>query len=147
MSAERAEMMEMLKATCIPVMRALGFKGSFPCLYRDRDEFVALVEFQFHSAGGSFCVNLGYADPDRRNVYFKPETQPKALKISQTSNSVRLGAIGGGDHWFCFGQTSYGDFRGTPRPAEEIAATCSALFVSEAEAWWTSKGAERPTDA
>ena len=128
-----------LKASCIPGLRKLGFKGSFPNLYRETDGFVSLVNFQFYSAGGSFCVNLGYADPQRKNVYYLPDTDADKLTVSQTTDSVRLGATIGGDRWFSFGETSYQMFRGQPKSVEEITLTCSELLANEAEIWWRSK--------
>ena len=130
-----------LKAQCIPVLRDLGFKGTFPHYFRDTNDFVALVTFQFFSSGGSFCVNIGYADPQRKNVSFRPETKVKDLRSSQTKDRYRLGAVQGGDRWFHFGKTSYEEFRGTPSPVTELALTCSQLFTSEAANWWLSKQA------
>lgn len=92
MSADRKTMETALKTSCIPSLRKLGFKGSFPNLCRETDGFVSLLNFQFYSAGGSFCVNLGYADPQRKNVYFNPDTDAGKLKVSQTKDTVRLGA-------------------------------------------------------
>ena len=139
MNADRKTMETALKASCIPSLRKLGFKGSFPNLYRETDGFVSLVNFQFYSAGGSFCVNLGYADPQRKNVYFHPETDADKLKVSQTKDRFRLGATQGGDRWFSFGETSYQMFRGQPGSVEEIALTCSELLATEAEIWWLTK--------
>lgn len=139
MNADRKTMEAGLKKSCIPSLRKSGFKGSFPNLYRETDGFVSLLNFQFFSSGGSFCVNLGYADPQRRNVVVRPDTEIEKLSVSQTGDWVRLGATAGGDHWFSFGETSYEEFRGQPRSVEEIALTCSALLASEAENWWRGK--------
>lgn len=128
-----------LKSYCIPVLRKQGFKGSFPHFYRDTDSFVALVNFQFFSSSGSFCVNIGYGDPQRKNVFIEPDTASKKLRISQTKERYRLGAVSGGDHWFYFGKTNYGTYRGEPAPTDEIVDTCTHLFLSEAEIWWKNK--------
>ncbi len=145
MSVDRETMVKVLKATCLPVLRKQGFKGSFPAFFRETDGFVALLNFQFFSSGGSFCVNLGYADPKRANVYFDLETEPSKLKVSQTREQVRLGATGGGDHWFSFGPTSYNEVRGTPLPADEIAARVNEMLLTEAEACWAGKRAQSRT--
>lgn len=139
MSADRKDMEAALKSSCVPNLRKAGFKGSFPHFYREADGFVALVNFQFYSAGGSFCVNLGYADPLRKNVSFEPDTEVKKLVVSQTRNNVRLGATQGGDRWFVFGETSYEALRGQPTSVDELALTCGGLLASEAENWWRSK--------
>ncbi len=120
------------------MLRKVGFRGSFPDFYRDTEGFVALVNFQFYSAGGSFCVNLSYADPDRANIYFRPETAVRDLKVSQAREHRRLGAVHG-DRWYSFGLTSYGEFRGEPVPPVELVRTINSLLESEAESWWQSK--------
>ena len=92
MDTKRTEMEDELKRQCIFLLREHGFKGSFPNLYFDDGNFISLINFQFFSSGGSFCVNISYADKDRDNIYFKKETPPKDLKVSQARTQVRLGA-------------------------------------------------------
>jgi hypothetical protein len=101
--------------------------------------FVALVNFQFSSEGGKFCVNLGYADPQRNNVFYEPDTDVKKRAVSQTRGNVRLGATQGGDCWFSFGATRYAAFRGQPLSVEELVSACRELLAAEAESWWRSK--------
>ncbi|MDA8585171.1 DUF4304 domain-containing protein [Rhodobacteraceae bacterium] len=131
-----------LKEHCVPVLRGQGFKGSFPNFYRDTDGFVSLINFQFWSSGGSFCVNLSFADPQRKNVAFQHNADVKKLRVSQTRAQCRLGAVNGGDHWFSFGKTSYAEFRGEPTSMKENALACNRLLLTEAETWWQ---AERET--
>ena len=135
---DRAVIERALKEECVPVLRRSGFRGSFPDFYRDTEDFVALVNFQFYSSGGSFCVNLSYADPKRSNIAFRPETPVRALKVSQARDRQRLGAVQG-DRWFSFGSTSYGAFRGEPVQPAELVRTINGLLESEAERWWQSK--------
>lgn len=139
MDADRHTMETDLKINCIPYLRKAGFKGTFPNFYRDTDGFVALVNFQFYSAGGSFCINLGYADPHRENVLFQKDTQISKLRINQTKDRVRLGAPEGGDQWFSFGETNYNETRGEPRSIEELSLICTELLSSQAEDWWRTK--------
>ena len=139
MNADRKIMTADLKANCVPGLRESGFKGAFPNFYRDTDGFVALVSFQFFSAGGSFCVNLGYADPLRKNVSFQPDTEIAKIRVNQTRDCVRLGATEGGDRWFSFGKTNYDEFRGQPRSVKKLSLTCSELLASDAENWWRAK--------
>ncbi|WP_039966340.1 DUF4304 domain-containing protein [Roseobacter sp. MED193] len=138
-NADRKSMETALKAGCIPALRNQGFKGTFPNFYREHENFVALVNFQFFSSGGSFCINLGYADPERRNVSFEPEAEPRALRVTATRERSRLGSGGEGDNWFSYGKTSYGEFRGSTSEVNEIAEQCAKLFISEAEGWWLGK--------
>ena len=135
---DRAAIEQALKKHCVPVLREAGFRGSFPDFYRDTEGFVALVNFQFYSSGGSFCVNLSYADPPRTNISFRPETPVRQLKVSQARERKRLGAAQG-DRWFSFGPTSYGEFRGEPLQTAELVAIVNRLLVAEAEPWWQSK--------
>ena len=139
---DRADMERALKERCVPVLRRAGFRGSFPDFYRDTEGFVALVNFQFYSAGGSFCVNLSYADVARTNIYFRPETSVSKLKVSQTTERRRLGAAQG-DRWYSFGPTSYGECRGKPVPAAALVDTINSLLESEAEGWWQAKRASQ----
>lgn len=139
MSVDRKAMIAILKQSFVPEVRRLGFKGGFPSFFRETGAFVALVNVQFSSSGGSLCVNLGYADPERRNVTFAPETLPDKLKVSQCRDWVRLGAGKSGDRWFVFNAFGASPYRGEVQPAEAIAAQCAELLVSEAEAWWAAK--------
>jgi hypothetical protein len=137
---ERKQIEMELKKSCVPVFRKMGFKGSFPDFYRDVNGFISLINFQFYSSGGSFCINISYADPDRINVYFRKETEVKKLKVSQTTEHFRLGAERqGADHWFSFGKTSYGEYRGKPMPAEDIVSSVNQLISTQAEEWWAKK--------
>ncbi len=136
--ATRQEMQLELKENCIPLLRKIGFKGSFPNLYLERDGFISLINCQFFSSGGSFCVNLSYAGPNRENIYFRPGTELKKLSVSQTTDHIRLGAEGG-DRWFSFGKTSYGEYRGEPQPVSEIVSTVNYLIKTQAESWWSLK--------
>jgi hypothetical protein len=129
-----------LKAQCVPVLRKAGFRGSFPNFYREDDDFVALVNFQFSQSGGTLCVNLSYADPERKNIMFRPGTDVRKLSVSQTRVRLRLGSTSDdSDHWFTFGVTSYGALRGHPLPIPAITARINELLTSQAEDWWAEK--------
>ena len=143
MNQDRVAIESEIKNDVVPFLRKNGFKRSFPDFYRERNEFVSLINFQFFSSGGSFCVNLSYADSLRNNVSFRPETEPKKLKVSQTKERFRLGSNGPeSDHWFSFGETSYGESRGVPIPAPEICGQLKTLLQSQAEKWWSQKCTE-----
>ena len=92
------------------------------------------MNFQFYSSGGSFCVNVSYADPDRKNVYIDKDFPSKKLRISQTTNHMRLKAPPDED-WFVFGETNYGDIRGTIKAPNEIASLINNLVEKQAENW------------
>ena len=137
MNIDRKQMESDLKEHCVPFLKERGFKGSFPNLYRESEGFVSLINFQFFSSGGSFCINLSYTEPSRDNVSFKKETEAKKLKVSQTRERVRLGSENlKGDNWFSFGKTSYGEFRGDPIPPRELTERINTLITNQAEPWW-----------
>ena len=143
MNADRPTMEKALKEHCIPFLKQRGFKGSFPDLYRDIDGFVSLINFQFFSSGGSFCINISFADKKRENIYFRKETEPKKLRVSQARTHARLGAANlVGDHWFCFGKTNYGEYRGTPQNPPDIAVEINQLVEQIAIPWWEKHAAE-----
>ena len=127
-----------LRNGCVPELRRLGFKGSFPDFYRESGGFISLINFQFYSAGGSFCINLSFTDSERNNVEFRPNTETPKLRVSQMKYRYRLGG-GGQDNWFSFGKTSYGEYRGTPITPDELVSTINDLFATEAERWWNAK--------
>jgi hypothetical protein len=134
----RDEMISEIKREVIPTLRALGFKGSIPHLHRVADDgHIDLVTVQFASGGGSFVIELGFADPERENVYIYKDTPPNKLRISQTTVRRRLGAEDErSDYWFAFdGQRPFG-ISGTP---QTLAATARDLIQSQAVPWWDAK--------
>jgi hypothetical protein len=93
-----------LKASVIPALRQLGFKGSLPHLRRLRGNAADLLSVQFHSAGGGFVVELGRVST--QGLDFHGRAIPLAkLNVSYLQHRHRLGApFSGGDHWFWFGK-------------------------------------------
>ena len=136
-------MVAALKGHTVPSLRVQGFKGSFPHFFREQNDFISLLSVQFFSSGGSFCVELGYADPNRSNVYFRPDAAPSKMRVSATRDRMRLGAPDGGDHWFHFGLTTYGDARGSLLEVNALAREVSARVVDEGEPWWRTKASTR----
>ena len=134
----RDDMMAEIKREVIPTLRALGFKGSFPHLHRIVEgDHVDLVTFQFASAGGSFAIEIGFADAERENVYTEKDTPPKKLRVSQTTVRRRLGAEDdGSDFWFVYdGERPFG-MTGAP---QALAETASDLIKSQAVSWWDAR--------
>lgn len=137
----KQEIESALKEQCVPILRDIGFKGSFPNLRRETNGFTSLINFQFYSSRGSFCVNLSWAGPNKENVGYCPESELNKLTVSHTRDRVRLGAERG-DRWFSFGPTSYGECRGAPEPPTQIIATLAELIRNHAEPWWNKKREE-----
>jgi hypothetical protein len=138
MTIDKKKIESSLKQITVSYLREIGFKGSFPNFYRDENGFVSLINFQFYSAGGSFCVNVSYADPDRRNIYIYEDYEPKKLRVSQTREHIRL-KTAPDDDWFVYGETNYGVTRGTVKAPDDIATTIIKLLEQQAVVWLTSK--------
>ena len=129
---------ELIKSEVVPVLRGMGFKGSFPHFYRERGSHVDLVWFTFGSAGTSFAVELSFADVRRANVYFRPETPPSKLRVAQTKTRHRLGSGEGGDFWFAFKGERHRGMTGQPA---ELISEVLELLPTEAETWWRAQNA------
>lgn len=153
-----AEMTKALKDACVPDLRKMGFKGSFPNFYRETDGFVALVNFQFNSLGEKFCVNLGFVDPERKNlVSHCKDVEPKKLRVSMTRGLIengnalpgrwRVGSLPLGDgrmsdFWFLFAPEQFGRDRSAQAvDPVELARHCASLIEQEAEVWWEEQQA------
>ncbi len=151
-----AEMASALKDHCVPLLRTMGFKGSFPNFYRDDDGFVCLANFQFNTLGEKFCINLGFADPERRNVSRQfQDVEPSKLRLSMTGRLIengnylsghwRVGAkpLGDGlysDSWFSFAPGQYGRDRSVEAvDPDQLARRCASLIEQEAETWWKGR--------
>jgi hypothetical protein len=63
MSQSRDAMIVELKRVAVPVLRSLGFKGSFPHFRRESAERIDLLTFQFSLGGGKFVVEVGSFSP------------------------------------------------------------------------------------
>lgn len=126
MATTRDEMDVAIKAIILPHLRAAGFKGSLPNLYRPRGEAVDVLAFQFYSAGGAFVVELGRVAPGGFDFHGKHIPAAKA-KTSYHRERHRLGSelrVNYGDHWFAFANRD---------PADVAHEVCSEL--DRAELW------------
>ena len=134
-------MVSALKKSAVPTLRALGFRGSFPHFYRDRDGQLDLITFQFSRNGGQFVAELSFATPDRSNLP-KPfrALPPSQLRSFHSMRRKRLGGSGHGDHWFVYASSN--DSSRLAASPEEIAACCAELLRTEGESWWRSVRAD-----
>jgi hypothetical protein len=120
----------------VPLLRELGFKGSFPHFYRSVGEHVDLLTFQFRLDGSSFIVEISYADATRKNVYFRPETPVAKLRASATTNRYRLGKQtepGGDGRWF---ELDHGLMTSQASHFKKLALQVNDLIAREGNAWW-----------
>jgi Domain of unknown function (DUF4304) len=138
MESPRELMDRALKASAVPALRELGFKGAFPNFYRERSGQVDLACFQFSGAGGKFVVELSFAESERTNVYVNKNAPLAKLRVAQTSVRFRLGALGEHmDNWFSFSEAG---LAGKPT-VEQVAGRVATLLATEGEAWWKAKHA------
>lgn len=134
MNESRDQMNAALKNIAVPVLRNIGFKGTFPHFYRANDNHIDLLKFQFRMSGGSFVVELSYADKERNNIYIDKDAPPSRLRTDQTSKRLRLGAERPGeDYWFNFEKTGF--LKRKPN-YDGIAEDVVGLLRSQGEEWW-----------
>lgn len=139
MYERRREIDAVLKSTSVPLLRELGFKGSFPHFYRPIGEHIDLLTFQFRLDGSSFIVEISYADAARKNVYFRQETPVAKLRVSATTKRYRLGKAsesGGDGRWF---ELEHGTLRTQASHFHKLALQANDLIVSEATSWWEAQ--------
>jgi hypothetical protein len=127
MSASRDGMVGELKRVVVPVLRELGFMGTFPHFRREGEDRIALLTFQFASAGGSFVVEVGKFPA--KGLQMANEFIPAAeVKMRHLLRRLRLGAKGeSGDHWFDY---EAGDH-------ERVALSVVPLIRGQATRYWS----------
>lgn len=90
-----------LKTNLVPVLRDMGFRGSFPHFRRHRDNRNELLTIQFDKHGtGKFVIELGVVQFGDFTTYFGKTIGPSKLTAHDLGERVRLGAEPNGDHWF-----------------------------------------------
>jgi Domain of unknown function (DUF4304) len=125
-------------------LRPRGFTGSIPHLRRRRDNRVELVSVQYHSAGGSFVVEVAACGPEGYTTSWGkaiPATKVRAVDIPHP-NRPRLGSPNFplGDHWFVFVPRSYDADAEVARSDEQyttLATDVARLIERQAEPWWS----------
>jgi hypothetical protein len=135
-----------LKTNTVPLLRERGFKGSFPHFYREIGGHVDLLMFQFRLDGSSFVVEIAYADPDGKNIYFRPETATSKLQVSAATKRYRLGSarkhqVDG--EWLSLDS---GPLTSQARHFQKLALKVNSLFLDEAEQWWLAQRATTRRD-
>ncbi|HYH69459.1 MAG TPA: DUF4304 domain-containing protein [Urbifossiella sp.] len=106
-ASSRAAMTAELKRVVVPVLRELGYSGTFPHFRRTRGKRVSLLGFQFSSWGGKFCVGVGTfpAGGYERGGEIIPADR---VRLRDLVRRTRLGPEDGdGDGWFDFDGGDY----------------------------------------
>lgn len=122
-----------LKRIAVPVLRALGFKGSFPHFRRETEAQIDLLTFQFSMAGGQFVIEIGTFPSEGYRLYDKviPATQ---VKMRHLLRRLRLGAKNeNSDYWFNYDASDY----------TRVAELVIPYIHGQASKWWSN--AERGT--
>jgi len=136
MTVSREDMIKSLKARAVPVLRDLGFRGSFPHFYRDRDGHVDLVSFQFGTSGGRFVAELAFVSPDRKELTVSHlDTPPSKLRAYFTFRRLRVGGKMSGNCWYVYADpmVEYGETCHTP---DLLAMQVSTALRIEGVNWW-----------
>jgi hypothetical protein len=128
MSVSRDAMIVELKRLAVPVLRSLGFKGSFPHFRRATATRIDLLTFQFSMGAGQFVIEIGAFPAAGYELYGKliPAAE---VKMAHLRRRLRLGAKDeNSDHWFNY---DGGDYAG-------LAASVVPYIQGQAVEWWSS---------
>ena len=138
----RKAMESALKDAITQHLRPKGFTGSLPHLRRRSDSQVCLISFQFHSAGGSFAVEVAECGPNGFDTSWGKHIPPQKVTAQDVpAPRPRLGRADfpNGDHWFAFGPRNYepdADRLRPPQDYEALADDVLRLIESQAEPFW-----------
>ena len=106
MSDSRDRMIAALQEIAVPVLRDMGFSGSFPHFRRIREPQIDLLTFQFNRHGGSFVVEVAFCAPDGFTTHWGKHIPPKKVRAHDIHPKQRL-RLGShppqkADHWFYY---------------------------------------------
>ena len=125
MSVERDNMINSLKENVIPIMRNLGFKGSFPHFYRQLEDRVDLLMFQFSAWGGVLYIELSKCSPEGHTDVSETFHTPNKIKVYDIDI----------EHRQRLGKDSYEMFEFNKENTELISLDVRDA-LKEAEEWW-----------
>jgi hypothetical protein len=128
MSDIRERMDAELKTSVVPLLRSIGFKGSYPHFRRASERGLDLLTFQFDRNGGGFVVELARAPVNGVTTHWGKVIAPSKVTAwdLHPDKRHRLGAVPGQDFWFRFDGGN----------AKVCASELIALLPS-AEKWWS----------
>jgi Domain of unknown function (DUF4304) len=133
MSDSREQMIAALREVAVPVLRDMGFAGTFPHFRRSRDSQIDLLTFQFNRYGGSFVVEVAFCAPDGFTTHWGKHIPPKKVRAHDIhpDQRVRLGSHPPqkADHWFHYEPERSGIYIDT-------ALELLPLFRGDAEHFW-----------
>jgi hypothetical protein len=131
-----------LRDVVVPVLRDMGFSGSFPHFRRIRESQIDLLTFQFNRHGGSFVLEIATCAPDGFTTHWGEQIPPHKVQAHDIHPKQRL-RLGShppeqSDHWFHYE-------RETSDIYSNIAMDILPLLRAQAEDfWWTHRPAMQP---
>ena len=133
MSDPRDQMSAALREVVVPVLRDMGFSGSFPHFRRIRDWQIDLLTFQFNRYGGSFVVEVAFCAPDGFTTHWGKHIRPNRVRAHDIHPRQRL-RLGShppekADHWFYYEPERSGVYTDT-------AVELLPLLRADAEQFW-----------
>ncbi|WP_377520238.1 DUF4304 domain-containing protein [Priestia megaterium] len=127
MSIERDNMINSLRKNVIPIMRNCGFKGSFPHFYRQLEDRVDLLMFQFSAWGGVLYIEISKCSPEGHTDVSKAFHAPNKVKIYNIDIEHRQRLGKGLNEMFEFNKDN-----------TELISLAVKDALKEAEEWWDS---------
>jgi hypothetical protein len=126
-SVERDNMINSLRKNVIPIMRNRGFKGSFPHFYRQLEDRVGLLMFQFSAWGGVLYIEISKCSPEGHTDVSETFHTPNKVKVYNIDI----------EHRQRLGKDLYEMFEFNKDNTELISLVVRDA-LKEAEEWWDS---------
>jgi hypothetical protein len=140
MSDLRHAMEEEIKVLVLPVLRASGFKGSFPHYRRAVEDGIDLLTFQFDRHGGGFVVEIARSPGDGITTPWGERVLPNKVTAWDLHPDMRYRiqprSGGGTDSWFRF------DRGNVKQAAKQLLEN-----LPSAEMWWQNNSPVSPERA
>src|SRR5262249_30102548 len=133
MSESRDQMIAALRNVVVPVLRDIGFAGSFPHFRRIGNSQVDLLTVQFNRYGGSFVVEVACCDPAGITTHWGKHIPAKTARAHDIHPRYRL-RLGShpprkADHWFYYEPEQ-------PSVYADTAFEALSLIRSQGEDFW-----------
>lgn len=145
MDPQRQKMLAVIKEQVVPMLRELGFRGSFPHFRRIGSSQIDLLSIQFYSSGGSFVVEVAKCPKDGFTTGWGEQIPPNKVNVTYLSERLRLGSdlsTGQADHWYVFGLRNYDAGYPELKPDSlyrRLAEDVIADVKTQAVPWWAKE--------
>lgn len=112
MDIRRQQMIITIKEKIVPVLREIGFKGSFPHFRRFKENKIDLITFQFDRNGGGFVIEIATAENEPYKMSYGEIIEEKKLTANHLDNRTRIhpkGLLKNScvEDWFRYDKTLY----------------------------------------